>query len=175
MKQVKNKLIRELLKALMLFIVGGIVYYAMEILYDGDSHWTMAVTGGICFVIGDLLDEFKGFKLSVRTEVVIISITITVLEFFVGIVVNLMLKLDVWDYSGMYLNLGDLSIPMHVMGQISLPFILLWTIIFAPLIIYLGNLFRWDWFNEEKPLRFVQVYKCLIFGKEYERKIGRVI
>ena len=45
------------------------------------------------------------------------AITITVLEFIAGCIVNLWLGWGVWDYSGMMFNL---------FGQICLPFSLLW-------------------------------------------------
>ena len=46
---------RELIKCGILFLIGGCLYYCIEILWRGHSHWTMAVVGGICFlVIGGL-------------------------------------------------------------------------------------------------------------------------
>lgn len=47
--------LRELIKCGILFLIGGCLYYCIEILWRGHSHWTMAVVGGICFlVIGGL-------------------------------------------------------------------------------------------------------------------------
>lgn len=48
---------------------------------------------------------------------VIASIIITALELIFGIIFNLYLKMDVWDYSNM---------PFNLLGQICLPFSLLW-------------------------------------------------
>jgi len=169
----KRTLFNEIIKALILLVIGGAIYYVIEIAWDGSSHWSMAVTGGTCFLIGDLLDEFKGFKLMIRTEVFIISAVITVLEFLVGVVVNLILHLDVWDYSSMYLNIGEVSIPMHIMGQVSIPFVLLWTFIFAPFIIFFGNYLRWELFDKKNPMKFIEVYKSFIFGREYEASVWR--
>lgn len=45
------------------------------------------------------------------------AITITLLEFIFGIVFNQLLKMNVWDYSG---------VPLNVLGQICLPFSLIW-------------------------------------------------
>ena len=42
---------KELLKCALLFLIGGALYYCIEILWRGHSHWTMAVVGGICFVV----------------------------------------------------------------------------------------------------------------------------
>lgn len=45
------------------------------------------------------------------------AVIITLLEFIFGIVFNLMLDMNVWDYS---------NVPMNLMGQICLPFSLIW-------------------------------------------------
>lgn len=45
------KRIKELAKCALLFLIGGALYYCIEILWRGYSHWTMAVVGGICFVV----------------------------------------------------------------------------------------------------------------------------
>ena len=39
------------LKCILLFLVGACVYYNVEICFRGHSHWTMAVLGGILFII----------------------------------------------------------------------------------------------------------------------------
>mgnify|MGYP007072511315 FL=1 len=39
---------KEYLKCALLFLIGGALYYCIEILWRGHSHWTMAVVGGIC-------------------------------------------------------------------------------------------------------------------------------
>ena len=42
-----------------LFLIGGALYYVIEILWRGYSHWSMFILGGICFVIMGLLNEYK--------------------------------------------------------------------------------------------------------------------
>ena len=37
-------------KQLFLFVLGGSLYYMIEILYRGYSHWTMFMAGGIIFL-----------------------------------------------------------------------------------------------------------------------------
>lgn len=102
----------------LLFGIGGALYYLIEILWDGQSHWTMFVLGGICFVIMGLLNEYKfSWKQSLFMQSLISAITITVFEFIVGYIVNIRLDLGVWDYSGL---------PFNLFGQICLYFFLLW-------------------------------------------------
>lgn len=42
---------RKLCKAAILASIGGAVYVCLELLFRGRSHWTMAVLGGVLFLI----------------------------------------------------------------------------------------------------------------------------
>ena len=83
-----------------LFLIGGGIYYLLEVLWRGYSHWTMFILGGICFVIMGLLNEYK-FKWndSLIKQSIISACIITVFEFITGCIVNLWLGWNVWDYS----------------------------------------------------------------------------
>lgn len=69
------------------------------------------------------------------------SFIITLNEFFTGIIVNLILKWNVWDYS---------DIPLNIMGQICIPFMILWFIL-SYFAIIIDDYLRWKYFDEEKP------------------------
>ena len=103
---------------LVLFLIGGALYYLIEVLWRGYSHWTMFILGGICFVIMGLLNEYK-FKWndSLIKQSIISACIITVFEFFTGCIVNLWLGWNVWDYS---------DLPCNFLGQICLYFFILW-------------------------------------------------
>ena len=132
---------RVFLKYLFLFIIGGVVYYSMEMLFRGYSHYSMAILGGICFIACGLLNEFLSWSTSLLLQGIIGSGIITVLEFLTGVLVNIVLQLNVWDYSNM---------PLNVLGQVCLPFSLLWVIIAIGAII-LDDYIRYCFFDEEKP------------------------
>ena len=51
------------------------------------------------------------------------SVIITSVEFTVGVIVNIILRWNVWDYSDM---------PFNVLGQICLPFTVLWFFLCIP-------------------------------------------
>ena len=101
-----------------LFFIGGTMYYLIEVLWRGYSHWTMFILGGICFVIMGLLNEYK-FKWndSLIKQSIISACIITVFEFFTGCIVNLWLGWNVWDYS---------ELPCNLFGQICLYYFMLW-------------------------------------------------
>jgi uncharacterized membrane protein len=68
------------------------------------------------------------------------AIIITGLEFLTGVLVNLWLGLSVWDYSYM---------PFNLLGQICLPYSILWLLLSA-VIILLDDFLRYRLFDEEK-------------------------
>ena len=104
-----------------LFLIGGGIYYLLEVLWRGYSHWTMFILGGICFVIMGLLNEYKfNWNDSLIKQSIISACIITVFEFITGCIVNLWLGWNVWDYS---------ELPCNLMGQICLYFFFVWILL----------------------------------------------
>ena len=102
-------------KPLILFGIGGFLYYMIEILWRGYSHWTMFILGGLCFVLVGFINEVFQFQLV--KQMFLSSVIITVLEFICGCIVNLWLHWNIWDYS---------ELPFNIFGQICLPYSILW-------------------------------------------------
>ena len=135
----KNR--KLLLKYLFLFLVGGAIYCVIELLYRGYTHPSMYILGGLCFIVCGLFNEIFEWDTPLLIQMLLSSIAITDLEFITGIIVNLILHLNVWDYS---------NIPFNLLGQICLPFCIIW--FFLSLIgIVLDDYLRYYFFNEEKP------------------------
>ncbi len=121
-----------IIKYLTLFFFGGTAYYAIELLWRGHSHPSMIACGGTCFVLLYLL-SFVGNSVkssavapllpTLRAALGALCITATELAF--GVVLNLGLHLNIWDYSAM---------PLNFMGQICLTFSLLWFLLSLPTI-----------------------------------------
>ncbi len=128
-------------KYITLFFVGGSVYGLIETIGRGYTHWTMGILGGICFIALGLINEIIPWEMPLWRQMLIGSAIITVLEFLTGCVVNLWLGWGVWDYSGL---------PLNLLGQICLPFSVLWFFISVVGII-LDDLLRYRFFGGEKP------------------------
>ncbi len=80
-------------------VMGGLIYFTIETIWKGKpTNWTMAVLGGLCFVIVGLLNEGKR-QFKQWQQVAIGTVIITVLEGLTGVVLNNILHMDVWDYS----------------------------------------------------------------------------
>ena len=135
------KKILSLLKFLILFIFGGAIYFLIEILWRGYSHWTMFLLGGLCFVIVGAINNYIPWEMKFEKQMTIGAIIITALEFIVGVIVNLILKWNIWDYS---------MLPFNILGQISLPFSLIWFLL-SGIIIIVDDYLRYKLFKEEKP------------------------
>ena len=131
----------KFLKYTALWLVGGVIYYIIELIGRGHSHWTMFILGGLCFIALDLINEVIPWGMPFILQMLIGSIIITVLELITGLIVNIALEWGVWDYSKMTFNF---------LGQVCLTFSVIWFFI-APLGIVLGDYLRWKWFGEEKP------------------------
>lgn len=136
----KEKILR-VIKYIVLFLIGGAAYFGIEILWRGYSHWTMFLLGGLCFVIVGALNNWLPWEMDIEKQAGIGVIIITVLEFIVGVIVNLVLKWNIWDYS---------LLPFNILGQISLPFTLIWIVLSAAIIV-VDDWVRYKVFKEEKP------------------------
>ena len=136
----KEKL-KLLLKYLILFAIGGGVYVLLELIFRAKSHWTMFILGGICFILIGLINEIYGRETPLLPQMFQGSVLITFLEFITGLIVNIKLGWDVWDYS---------DIPLNIMGQICLPFSLIWFFV-SFLAIVLDDYVRYKLFGQPKP------------------------
>lgn len=129
------------MKESILFLIGGFLYVVVENLWRGHSHWTMFVLGGICFVLLGIINEVIPWCMALWKQIIMGTITITLLEFVVGCIVNLWLGWNVWDYS---------NVPLNILGQICLPYMILWVPISLAGIV-LDDYLRYWIFGEEKP------------------------
>ena len=97
-----------------LWYLGGMAYTGMELLWRGWSHSSMFAAGGTCFLlIGHLGELEKPLPLAWRSLAG--AGIVTTVELAAGLLVNR--NYQVWNYSAM---------PGNFLGQICLPFTLLW-------------------------------------------------
>lgn len=141
--RIKNHIkVCNVCKELILFFIGGLLYIIIELLWRGRSHWTMFILGGLCFIIIGALNNFiYTYKDSLIKQMLVSSFIITLLEFISGVILNIFLNLNVWDYSNM---------PCNLLGQVCLPFSILWVFLSLAAII-LDDYIRYYLFDEEKP------------------------
>lgn len=129
------------LKYSLLFLIGGFAYGGIEILFRGYSHISMLAAGGICFILIGLINEVYSWEISFVSQMVISSFIITAVEFIFGLIVNVWLGLNVWDYSDQ---------PYNLMGQTCILFSIIWFFL-SPLAILMDDYLRYYLLGEEKP------------------------
>ena len=103
-------------KNIIIFLIFGISYYLLEILWRGYSHWTMIIVGGLCGLLIGLINEITP-KMNTVLQMLLGSVIVTVIEFVTGYIINIKLDLNIWDYSNLKFN---------ILGQVSLLFSILW-------------------------------------------------
>ena len=128
-------------KAAVLATAGGGMYCGVELLFRGRTHWTMVLVGGICFLLIGLLNERYPWEMALTSQMLLAAAIVTAAEFLVGMVLNVWMRLDIWNYSDM---------PYNLLGQISLLFSCGWFLLSLPAIVLDDWLRHW-WFGERKP------------------------
>ena len=97
-------------KYLLLFCAGGLGYMGLELLWRGWTHKAMFFAGGTCFLLlGTLKEQPPWIKAVVGAGF------ITIVELTFGLLLNRQYR--IWDYR---------NTPMNFLGQICLPYSLLW-------------------------------------------------
>ena len=132
---------KQLCKLIFLFVVGGILYAVIEILWRGYTHWTMAILGGMCFLVCGGLNEWLSWDTPLWIQALICCMAITAAELVAGLVLHVWLGLNIWDYSGL---------PYNLAGQVCLGYSCLWYMLSIPAIL-LDDWLRYCFFAEERP------------------------
>ena len=140
-------------KLAILGFIMGMIYFTAEGFWRGWTNITMLFVGGICCVLIGLLDEFsKRYNLKIWQQCIFGAVIILFIEFVSGVILNIWLKLNIWDYSKRWGN---------IKGQICVSYAALWFIL-TPLALWLNNFLKWKIFGEEKPYKIKQIYMELI-------------
>lgn len=98
------------------FLFGAALYPVIEVTTRGFTHWSMMITGGAAFLSFYIINRHTGNQ-SKFIKSLYGMFSVTALELSVGLIVNKLFNMNVWDYSEMKFNL---------FGQISLGFSACW-------------------------------------------------
>ena len=126
---------------LVLWTLGGTIYYTFEVIFRGFSHWSMFLLGGLCLVFFGQQGLWVKWEDPLWLQLVRCVLFVTAGEFIAGIIVNKWLHWNVWDYSDQ---------PFQLFGQICAPF----TILFSGLSvfgIFLAAYLLYWLYGETKP------------------------
>lgn len=131
-------MINKKVQTLVMFLTGGIVYFFFEIFVRGYSHISMFLLGGICFgLVGKtgnkVLENGRPLVARMLAIMMLSALIITSLEYITGVIVNVYLGLNVWDYSHMSFN---------YQGQICALYSALWSLLGLPCVYFYGVINR---------------------------------
>lgn len=118
----------DLRRYFFIFIVGAVGYCGLEVLWRGFTHPSMAVVGGLCLILIQRINRrFREKPLYLRAA--LCAVGISVVEFLAGILLNVVLNLNVWDYSAQ---------PFDLLGQVCPLYSVLWFFLSCG-VIFFGN------------------------------------
>lgn len=122
-----------ILKEFIIFIIFGLMYVTIELLYRGHTHYSMFIVGGICGVLIGLINDNTP-DMPLLPQCILGTVIITIIELLTGLFLNVYLGLNVWNYSNQ---------PFNFMGQICPQFCIIWCIL-SILVIRID-----DWLKEK--------------------------
>ncbi len=114
------------------WLIGGLRYGLLEIVHHGNTHWTMMVLAALLCIPLDITNEHMPWHFPLVLQGLIGGLTITAAELVAGLVLNIWLRLGIWDYTGLWGNLW---------GQICPQYALLWCFLAVPVIVI------FDWWS----------------------------
>ena len=115
-------------KALILSLMGGDLYCMVELIWRGHTHWSMFLLAAMLSLPLDLANEHMAWERPLWLQALIGGSVITLAELGAGLILNVWLKLDIWDYS---------RLPGNLLGQICPQFWALWCALSVPAIVLL--------------------------------------
>ena len=132
---------KQWLRSAFLFILFGAIYFGIETLWQGSvTHWTMFLLGGMVgFLIGDINGKIH-WEMPILQQCTIGMGVAIFAEAVAGVILNIILKLNLWHYTRM----------TFFWGQCNLPYCVIWLILGA-FCILLDDQIRWRFLGEEKP------------------------
>lgn len=141
----------NLIKNLVLFIVGYCAYIAIEVTYRNISYPIMGVCGGLSIVLLDKINDYISWDTDILLQGLYGSVLITLFELVIGEIALRTNLLEVmWDYSNVILNFD---------GVICFPFSIVWMFM-SILAIFLADAINYYVFNDTQ----IPYYK--LFGKK---------
>lgn len=121
MAQYKNSVV-----SMLLWTWGGAVYFLLEVVYKTVTNhperisWTMLVLAIILCIPVERAGYQLPWECPLWVQALICTTLVTIVEFLAGCVLNLWLGMDIWNYS---------ELPLNLLGQICLPFFIVWWIL----------------------------------------------
>ena len=151
---------KKIIKVLFLWFIIGMIYFTVEGLWripkGGYANIIMLPIGGLCgILIGGINQIPKFYNLKIYKQSLIGTIIVLTVEYILGFILNVIFKLNIWDYSNLKFNLN---------GQICLTYAVLWFIL-MPAAIWIEDYLRFIFWKEGCKYGLISIYKEFITFK----------
>ncbi len=123
----KRSFIKKLPIALGLFTAGAIGYMLIELAWRRRTHILMGAAGGVCLNLIYSVSRIK--RVGIMLKSAVSSLLISTVELIFGVVCNLGLNMNIWDYS---------TDPCNLLGQICPRYSLYWFLLSLPITAVFG-------------------------------------
>ena len=142
-----------------IFIISGLIYTMLELIWRGRTHWTMFLCAGLCgLVMANVNNNLLEFDTDFLKQVVVSALCCTGFEFLFGIIFNG--NFSIWDYRGLWGTIHILDDQVNILffgiwiiiSVFSLPFLdwLQWKLKLAEKPYYkIGNRYFYPWGRKE--------------------------
>ena len=140
----------EFKKDIVVFILGGLIYCGIELIFRGRTHFTMFLLAGCCSLVMAGLNNIFSFDMPFLIQVFISGFVCSVGEYIFGILFNK--NFTIWDYRNLPGTFAN--------NQLNILFCILWlllSVIGIPIMDYV----EWKYFKEEPKPYYI------IFGKKF--------
>jgi hypothetical protein len=144
---------KRLVTDIAVFVIGGLIYCGIEMLYRGRTHFAMFILAGCCSLVMAWVNDNLSYDMPFWKQVVIASAACIGGEYLTGIIANR--QFNIWDYRGLWGTFAG--------GQLNIVFCLAWvflSIIGIPLMDYI----EWKFLGDETKPYYI------ICGKKIELK-----
>ena len=94
-------------------LFGGVGYGLIEVMWRGYTHPSMVITGGFCFAMICAVNRRLASR-SLLFRSVACTLGVTFAEFCVGMLVNRVFRMQVWDYSDEWMHLFGQICPLYM-------------------------------------------------------------
>ena len=101
----------------LLFLAGSWAYPALEMLWRGETHSSIALAGGICLCLINHICCGVLENRNIASRCLAGAGIITGVELVMGLLLNRLMGFNIWDYS---------NVPLNLLGQVCLPYSFLW-------------------------------------------------
>lgn len=125
---------KKISEYILLWAIGGCLYYLFEILFRGFSHWSMFFLGGICMIFCTWQGQTLHWEDPLWIQILRCTVFVTSMEFITGIILNQWCGLEIWNYEGQ---------PFQLFGQICLPFAVIFSGLCCLAILLGGSIACW--------------------------------